>query len=111
MQVDGADVPTDEEGFLLDCADWSQSLAEVVASDLKIDMTPEHWMVVNYVREHFEERQSVPEARFVLKAMKRELGEEKSTRKYLYKLFPYGYGQQACKIAGMLKPRKLMLDV
>lgn len=111
MQVNGADVPTDEEGFLLDRADWSVSLAEVIASDLKIDMTSEYWMVVDYVRQHFEERQSVPEARFVLKAMQRELGEDKSTRKYLYHLFPYGYGQQACKIAGMLKPRKLMLDV
>jgi len=29
----------------------------------------------------------------------------------LYALFPYGYGQQACKIAGMRKPLKLMLDI
>ena len=36
---------------------------------------------------------------------------EKATRKFLYTLFPYGYGQQACKIAGMRKPLKLMLDV
>jgi tRNA 2-thiouridine synthesizing protein E len=36
---------------------------------------------------------------------------EKATRKYVYQLFPYGYGQQACKIAGMRKPLKLMLDV
>ncbi len=26
-------------------------------------------------------------------------------------LFPYGYGQQACKIAGMRKPLKLMRDI
>ncbi len=38
-------------------------------------------------------------------------GKEKATRKFLYELSPYGYGQQACKIAGMRKPRKLMLDV
>lgn len=29
----------------------------------------------------------------------------------LYALFPHGYGQQACRIAGMRKPLKLMLDV
>lgn len=38
-------------------------------------------------------------------------GKEPATRKYLYDLFPYGYGQQACEIAGMRMPRKLMLDV
>jgi tRNA 2-thiouridine synthesizing protein E len=32
-------------------------------------------------------------------------------RKYIYNLFPYGYGQQACKIAGMREPKKLWLDL
>jgi len=111
ITVDGNELATDEEGFLLDVADWNNRVAETIAESIDIEMTPERWMVVNFVREHFEERHSVPEARYLLKAMERELGKEKSTRKYLYQLFPYGYGQQACKIAGMLKPRKLMLDV
>jgi tRNA 2-thiouridine synthesizing protein E len=38
-------------------------------------------------------------------------GRDRANRRYLYRLFPRGYGQQACKIAGMRKPRKLMLDV
>ena len=68
-------------------------------------------MVVHYVREHLKERQSVSEARHLLKAMKDKLGKDKATRRYLYQLFPYGYGQQACKIAGERKPLKLMSDV
>jgi len=36
---------------------------------------------------------------------------DKATLRYLYQLFPRGYGQQACKFAGMREPRKLMLDV
>lgn len=111
MVVDGVEFATDEEGFLLDTADWNETVANAIAKDLKLEMTSERWMVVNFVREHFEERQSVPEARTLLKAMECELGKDRSTRKYLYQLFPYGYGQQACKIAGMRKPRKLMLDV
>jgi len=39
------------------------------------------------------------------------LGAERATRRSLYRLFPRGYGQQAYKLAGMTKPRKLMLDV
>ena len=38
-------------------------------------------------------------------------GKEKATRKYVYNMFPYGYGQQACKIAGMRVPLKLLLDL
>lgn len=53
----------------------------------------------------------MPEARHALKAMQTAPGGDKATRKCLYQLFPYGYGQQACKIAGMRKPLKLMLDV
>ena len=69
------------------------------------------WEIVRYVREHFESRGTVPEARVLLKMLNERHGKETATRKVLYSLFPYGYGQQACKIAGMRMPRKLMLDV
>ena len=74
-------------------------------------MSDEHWEVVNYIRHQFETNCSVPELRFFLKYLRNNYGHEKATRRYVYDLFPYGYGQQACKIAGMRKPRKLMLDV
>ena len=96
------DIDRDEEGFLLDPADWHPGLIEPLARECGIEMGEEHRVVVEFVREHFERYESVPEARVLL----RYLG-----RRYLYTLFPYGYGQQACKIAGMRKPRKLMLDV
>ena len=31
--------------------------------------------------------------------------DKKSAKAHLYKLFPYGYVKQACKIAGMQRPR------
>jgi len=102
---------TDEEGFLLDPMQWSPALAEVIAASEGLPLDDKRWLVVRFVREHFESRQSVPEARAVLKFLQEKLGPDNATRKYLYTLFPYGYGQQACKIAGMRKPRKLMLDV
>ena len=101
----------DEEGFLLDAGDWHQGLIDEIARESELPMTPERMEIVTYIRNYFEEYQSVPEARTVLKYMKSIWGDDFGTRKYLYKLFPRGYGQQACKIAGMRKPRKLMLDV
>lgn len=111
IRVNGLVLETDEEGFLLDPEAWDEQVAEAIAEDLGIDMQAAHWQVVRFVREYFEERQAVPEARRVLKALGEALGKEHATRRYLYSLFPYGYGQQACKIAGMRKPKKLMLDI
>jgi tRNA 2-thiouridine synthesizing protein E len=111
LQVNGQTIEIDNEGFLLNPEDWNKSVAEVLAEQTNIQMTKDHWQVVNLVREHYETNQSVPEARTLLKALGKSIGKENATRRYLYQLFPYGYGQQACKIAGTRKPLKLMLDV
>ena len=101
----------DNEGFILDPSDWNMDIAQELAAIEKLDMQDAHWMVVHFVRDCYEQRQTVPEARHALKALREKYGKEKATRKFLYSLFPYGYGQQACKIAGMRKPLKLMLDI
>jgi tRNA 2-thiouridine synthesizing protein E len=106
-----AELARDEEGFLLDAHDWRPELIDAFAAEDELEMTPERREVVDYIRNYFEENLSVPEARTLLKHLHAVWGKEKATRRYLYQLFPRGYGQQACKIAGMRKPRKLMLDV
>lgn len=63
------------------------------------------------MRTHFEERETMPELRTLLKAQRERRGKDRATWKYVYALFPYSYGQQACKIAGMRKPLKLLLDL
>jgi tRNA 2-thiouridine synthesizing protein E len=101
----------DEEGFLLDAHDWHPALIDAFAAESELEMTPERREVVEYIRGYFEKNLCVPEARTLLKHLQTAWGKDKATRRYLYQLFPRGYGQQACKIAGMRKPRKLMLDV
>lgn len=111
INVGGRVLETDEEGFLEDPEDWDLDVANVIAAEEQIQMSEDHWTVVNYVRDYYNNNHSVPEARVLLKYLADIWGKERATRKQLYLLFPYGYGQQACKIAGMRKPRKLMLDV
>jgi len=106
-----ARIERDEEGFLLYPEDWSPALAETLAAEEGLELDEERGEVVMYIRDYFERNMVVPEARTLLHHLRERWGAEKATRKYLYRLFPYGYGQQACKIAGMRKPRKLMLDV
>ncbi|HPE59260.1 MAG TPA: TusE/DsrC/DsvC family sulfur relay protein [Thiolinea sp.] len=111
MQAAIQHVARDNEGYLLDPEDWTEELANALAGELSLVLDAERREIVLFVRNYYEENASVPEARRVLKHMKQQWGAGKATRKYLYSLFPGGYGQQACKIAGMRKPLKLMLDV
>lgn len=111
LELNGKTIATDNEGYFLDPSQWSVEIAHQVAEHENIDLSKEHWAVIHFIREHYELNQCVPEARTVLKELKTRLSPEQATRRYLYTLFPYGYGQQACKIAGMRKPLKIMLDV
>ena len=103
-EVNGQTVEHDEEGYITTLSDWSKELADVIAESENIDMNEEHWEVVNFLREYYEEYQIAPAVRVLTKAVGKKLGKEKGTSKYLYELFPYGPAKQACKIAGLPKP-------
>ncbi len=105
------DIQTDDDGFLLDPDDWNEEIAQVIANKEDLELTKDRWNLVRLIRDYYYENGSVPELRKILKQLKAELGPEKATRKYVYALFPYGYGQQGCKIAGMRQPKKLWLDL
>lgn len=103
-QVNGSIAEHDEEGYLKDIGQWNQELADAIAASENIAMTQEHWDVVNFLRDYYEEYQIAPAIRVLVKEMKKKFGPEKGDQKYLYELFPYGPAKQACKIAGLPKP-------
>jgi TusE/DsrC/DsvC family sulfur relay protein len=107
----GTEIELDDEGYLLNTNDWSPEVAELLAREIDIELTDERLEIIHFVREQFEGRECIPEMRTLLKTLRERHGKETATRKYVYNLFPYGYGQQACKIAGMRKPLKLLLDL
>jgi tRNA 2-thiouridine synthesizing protein E len=103
-QLNGTTVEADEEGYITDISIWSKELAVLIAEDEKIDMSSDHWEVVNFLRDYYEEYQIAPAIRVLTKAIKKSLGADKGNSQYLYELFPYGPAKQACKIAGLPKP-------
>jgi len=104
IDVNGTTYETDEEGYLINLADWNKDIAEVIAKSENVEMSENHWEVVNFLREYYDEYQIAPAVRVLTKAIGKQLGEEKGNSKYLYELFPYGPAKQACKIAGLPKP-------
>lgn len=111
LEINGQSIKLDHEGYLIEPSDWNEDVAHAIAAKEKIEMTNDVWEVVYFVRNYYEERKAVPEHRVLLKELRNRHGKEKATRKYVYNMFPYGYGQQACKIAGMRVPLKLLLDL
>jgi len=102
--VNNQTIVADEEGYITDISNWSEDLADTIAVAEKIDMNDDHWEVVNFLRDYYEEYQIAPAVRVLTKAIKKSLGDDKGNSKYLYELFPYGPAKQACKIAGLPKP-------
>ena len=99
--VEGVELETDEQGFLLD-ADFSEQVVKVIASAEEVQLTDAHWEVVNYLREEYREHGHTPNFRNLLKG----IGEIHPgiDSKYLYDLFPLGPAKQAAKIAGLPQP-------
>ena len=104
IEVNGTNYETDEEGYLVNLSDWSEDVANAIAKTENVEMGPNHWEVVNFLREYYTEYQIAPAVRVLTKAIGKQLGADKGNSKYLYELFPYGPAKQACKIAGLPKP-------
>jgi len=101
-EIHGAEI--DEEGFLLKIDDWTEEIAIAMAAEDDIELSSEHWEVINFLREYFEEYEFAPAVRILTKAIAKKLGNDKGNSRYLYSLFPYGPAKQGCRFAGLPKP-------
>ena len=104
IELNGKSIEVDEEGYLSNLNDWEKDVAEIMAKEDGIDLGEDHWEIINFLREYYEEYQIAPAVRVLTKAVGKKLGKDKGNSKYLYELFPYGPGKQACKFAGLPKP-------
>jgi len=94
----GKKVELDEDGFLQEPELWNEELAKQLAKMEEVEeLTEEHWKVVNYLREYFQEYGIAPMVRKLCKDTGFDL-------KKIYALFPSGPAKGACKIAGLTKP-------
>lgn len=108
IKFNGADIATDEQGYLLDYTLWHEALATEMSRLDGFELTAAHWEVINFVRQFYLTYNTSPAIRALTKAMKAEFGEEKSSSRYLFRLFPDGPAKQATKYAGLPKPKRCL---
>lgn len=99
LDASGKKLTLNEEGFLTDPHQWDKQVAEILAKTAEgIDnLTPEHWAVIEFIRNHYEETSLAPMVRSICKITGLPL-------RRIYELFPSGPAKGACKIAGLPKP-------
>jgi TusE/DsrC/DsvC family sulfur relay protein len=102
MIQDESSLTTDSEGYIINPSQWTEDFAKEVARREGITLTNEHWEAIRFIRAWLQDRGVAPDARHVMKFL---AGDREAGRGRLFELFPYGYVKQACKIAGMKKPR------
>ncbi|MBS4058719.1 MAG: TusE/DsrC/DsvC family sulfur relay protein, partial [Bacteroidales bacterium] len=84
--VNGDEVETDEEGFLVE-ANFGDDVVPVIAEAEKISLTDEHWQVVRFMRERYQEDGHTPNFRNMV-AMLTDEDDSVDWKKKLYELFP-----------------------
>lgn len=108
FEFEGHPIETDAQGYLKQYQEWRPEMVEVLAEQEGIELSAEHREVVLFVREFYLKYQTSPAMRALVKAMAKELGEDKGNSRYLFRLFPKGPAKQATKLAGLPKPAKCL---
>jgi len=104
IEIGGKTLETDVEGYIKDISQWEPEVADFMAKQDGIELTEEHWGILNILRDYYNEYQSAPAIRVLNKTIGKKMGKEKGNSKYVYDLFPEGPAVQACKYAGLPKP-------
>ncbi|BBM03824.1 TusE/DsrC/DsvC family sulfur relay protein [Microbulbifer sp. GL-2] len=104
IEVKGREIPLDKEGYLRDLNDWSQDVAEQLATAEGIELTDAHWEVIELLQDFYHQFELSPAMRPLVKFIGQKLGADKGRSIYLMQLFPPSPARVASKIAGLPKP-------
>lgn len=106
IDVNGHGILTDNEGYIQDLNEWSEDFAFALAKEEGLELTDEHWQVIHYIRDYYEEHQVQAQVRTMIKHFAKEWGPEKGNNHYLHDIFPKGGPQkQGNRLAGVRRTR------
>lgn len=94
--IAGKSITVNEEGYLTNFSQWDKEIAEALAKEANITLTPRHWEVIAYLQD--AHKNEVPLS--IRKVGKSGVVDIKE----FYELFPQGPLKTSTKIAGIPKP-------
>jgi tRNA 2-thiouridine synthesizing protein E len=106
VMVNGYEVLTDSEGYLVNPGDWSEDFVRKLSELEGLQLTPEHWEVIRYQRKWYAEHGSQASVRDMIKHFRNLWGCDRGCNHYMHKLFPRGGPQkQGNRLAGLLRTK------
>jgi len=111
-------IVTDDEGYLLNPADWTEKVAEEMAYQQSqqdnVKLTEAHWGLIQYFRDYYNENKVHPTMHKLVMSLGKYHGQHfhdhKAYEKFLYEQFPRGPIPELCKLAGLPKPTEEFED-
>jgi TusE/DsrC/DsvC family sulfur relay protein len=95
--MNGHPITVDDEGFLTEYDEWDEELAKVLAGNIGIDLTDDHWKVIHFLRDDYQVQGETATLRRVS-----TLGGVDT--KQLFVLFPKKPAKKMAYVAGLPKP-------
>jgi tRNA 2-thiouridine synthesizing protein E len=106
LDVDGKKVATDQEGYIQDMDEWSEGFVKALAEKEGLELIDDHWDVINYIRDYYEEHRVQAQVRDMIKHFRTAWGKERGNNRYLHDIFPKGGPQkQGNRLAGIRKTK------
>ncbi|MCW8918729.1 MAG: TusE/DsrC/DsvC family sulfur relay protein [Gammaproteobacteria bacterium] len=106
LDVNGKQIRTDKEGYIINIDEWTEDYAIALAEVEGLELTDEHWQVIHYIRDYFEDHRVQVQVREMIKHFKKAWGPERGNNHYLHDIFPKGGPQkQGNRFAGIHRTR------
>ncbi|MCU1753207.1 TusE/DsrC/DsvC family sulfur relay protein [Pseudomonas sp. 6D_7.1_Bac1] len=104
LTVGARRIDLDKDGYLKDLGDWSVEVAAALAAAEELELSPEHWEILELLRGFYQQYQLSPATRPLIKYTALKLGPDKGNSLHLNRLFKGTPAKLAAKLAGLPKP-------
>jgi TusE/DsrC/DsvC family sulfur relay protein len=89
--------------------EWSKEVAQSLSEKEGIELTQDHWRVINYLQEYYLLHGWPSSIHTMTQKLDSAFADHGGTR-YLYQLFPAGPLAQGCRLAGLPVPHNAEND-
>lgn len=97
-------IALDADGYLQSLDDWSPEVAHALATAEGLELTADHWQIIELLRRFHAQYQLSPATRPLIKYVAQQLGVDKGNSLHLNRLFNGTPAKLAAKLAGLPKP-------
>lgn len=98
IEIAGKQVHVNDEGFLTEYDEWSEDIAKVLAAQIEVELTEEHWKIIRFLRDDFKTEGETATSRRVQTVGGVPIKEQ-------FVLFPKKPAKKMAYVAGLPKPK------